>query len=162
MVVRREEEECALSGADWVGLMKLAMAQAVPTLVLDGLQQCLAENVECKHFDEEIGGQARRMQWVAQMMAIERLYAKHEKAMAELARLYAAKGLRMMVLKGYGLSLDWPVPNHRVMGDLDIYNFGRWREADALVAQNCGIKVEEAHEHHTVFNYKGGDGGEPL
>lgn len=75
MVVRREEEECALSEADWVGLMKLAMAQAVPTLVLDGLQQCLAENVECKHFDEEIGGQARQMQWVAQMMATERLYA---------------------------------------------------------------------------------------
>lgn len=155
MVVRRQGEGCALSEADWVGLMKLAMAQAVPTLVLDGLQQCFAGNVDCKHLGKEIGGQARRMQWVAQMMATERLYAKHEKAMAELAHLYAVKGLRMMVLKGYGLSLDWPVPNHRVVGDLDIYNFGKWREADDLVADQCGIKVEEAHEHHTVFNYKG-------
>lgn len=61
----------------------------------------------------------------------------------------------MMVLKGYGLSLDWPVPNHRPVGDLDIYNFGNWQEADILICKACGIKIDDGHEHHTVFNFKG-------
>lgn len=137
-------------------LMMMASSQAIQSLILDGLQRHFESYSVYRHYrDDTVDGMARRMQWVGQVVATERLYAKHEKAMAGLARLYAAKGLRMMVLKGYGLSLDWPVPNHRVMGDLDIYNFGKWREADALVAQNCGIKVDEGHEHHTVFNYKG-------
>ena len=159
MVVRRQVGSGVLDEADREKLMAIAISQAVPVVALDGLQQYDSVRRDCFSLGaegtEKNGGARRRMQWVGQVVATERLYAKHEKAMAELARLYAAKGLRMMVLKGYGLSLDWPVPNHRVVGDLDIYNFGRWREADALVAQNCGIKVEEAHEHHTVFNYKG-------
>lgn len=140
---------------DWGRLAKEAMAQAIPTLVLDALHLCLSEYPDYKPFGEKAGDRARRMQWVAQMMATERLYIKHEKTMAELARLYASKGVKMMVLKGYGLSLDWPVPAHRAPGDLDIYNFGKWREADALVAKSCGIKVDEGHEHHTVFDFRG-------
>ena len=95
------------------------------------------------------------MQWIGQVVACERMYAKHEAAMAELARIYAANGIRMMVLKGYGLSLDWPVPNHRPVGDLDIYNFGWWKEADNVVARECGVKVDDGHEHHTVFSFQG-------
>lgn len=63
--------------------------------------------------------------------------------MTDLARLYANNGIRMMVVKGYGLSLDWPVPNHRPVGDLDIYNFGKWKEADVLVAKECCIKEDD-------------------
>lgn len=75
--------------------------------------------------------------------------------MADWARLYATQSIRMLVLKGYGLSLDWPVPNHRPVGDLDIYNFGKWHEADSLIAKTCGVKIDEGHEHHTVFNFNG-------
>lgn len=107
-------------------LMMMASSQAIQSLILDGLQRHFESYSVYRHYrDDTVDGMARRMQWVGQVVATERLYAKHEKAMAGLARLYAAKGLRMMVLKGYGLSLDWPVPNHRVMGDLDIYNFGK-------------------------------------
>ena len=60
-----------------------------------------------------------------------------------------------MVLKGYGLSLDWPIPNHRVVGDLDIYNFGKWKEADSFIAEQLGIKIDDGHEHHAVFNFNG-------
>lgn len=88
-------------------------------------------------------------------MAFEKMYAMHEKAMTDLARQYARKGIRMMVLKGYGLSLDWPTPNHRAVGDLDIYNFGKWKEADAFISEQLGIKIDDGHEHHTVFNFNG-------
>ena len=144
------------SRTDMNSVFALANQQAIPVLLADGLQVYLSAQPEAKPFaNESVADKQKRMQWLAQVMAYERLYAKHEKAMIDLAQLYATKGIRMMVLKGYGLSFDWPVPNHRPVGDLDIYNFGKWREADALVAHNCGIKVDDGHEHHTVFNFNG-------
>ena len=130
--------------------------QAVPALVVDGLQLHLTARPDSRPFAcETPTGKSGRMQWLGQVLACERLYARHEKAMADLARLYEGKGIRMMVLKGYGLSLDWPVPDHRPVGDLDIYTFGKWREADALVVEECGVKVDDGHEHHTVFRFNG-------
>lgn len=67
----------------------------------------------------------------------------------------------MMVLKGYGLSKNYPVPNHRPCGDMDIYLFGDQEKADKLIAEELGIKIDNSHHHHTVFQFQG-DGGKPL
>lgn len=149
------DEMQAVGNVDWNMVFDQSNRQSVPVLVADGLQLFLSSHPEELPFvGEAQSDRLKRMQWLGQVMAYERLYARHEKAMADLARIYAAKGIRTMVLKGYGLSLDWPVPKHRSVGDLDIYNFGSWREADTLV-EECGIKVDDGHEHHTVFNFKG-------
>ena len=147
-------------------LMKTASLQAVPILVIDALHKYLEVYPSHMPFAKDMfADKARRLQWVGQVMAYERMYAKHERAMADLARLYATRGFRMMVLKGYGLSLDWPTSNHRIVGDLDIYissdkptdkgNMSPWQEADAVVSEQCGIKIDDGHEHHTVFCFKG-------
>lgn len=149
------DEVLAVGNVDWNMVFDQSNRQSVPVLVADGLQTFLSSHPEELPFvGEAQSDRLKRMQWLGQVVAYERMYAKHEKAMADLARIYAAKGIRTMVLKGYGLSLDWPVPKHRSVGDLDIYNFGSWREADALV-EECGIKVDDGHEHHTVFGFKG-------
>lgn len=141
---------------DWNSLFALANQQAISVLIADGLQVYLSAHPEAKPFaNESVTDKQNRMRWLGQVMAYEHLYARHEKVMADLARLYACNGIRMMVLKGYGLSLDWPVPNHRPVGDLDIYNFGKWKEADDLATKEHGIKVDEGHEHHTIFNFNG-------
>lgn len=147
-------------------LMKTASLQAVPILVIDALNKYLEAYPSHRPFAKDMfADKARRLQLVGQVMAFERMYAKHERAMADLARLYSTRGLRMMVLKGYGLSLDWPISNHRIVGDLDIYissdkptdkgNLPPWQEADAVVSEQCGIKIDDGHEHHTVFCFKG-------
>ena len=140
----------------WDSLFNTSAHQGVIGLVINSLQAYMTEIPTYKPFAKETASdKLKRMQWIGNVVAFERMYAKHEKAMAELAQLYASKGIRMMVLKGYGLSLDWPVSNHRPVGDLDIYNFGKRKEADALVAKTCGIRINDGHEHHTVFNYNG-------
>ena len=89
------------------------------------------------------------------MLSYEKRYEAYQDAIASLAEAYAARGLRMMVLKGYALSLDWPVPAHRPCGDIDIWLFGRYQEGDALLAQEYGVKVDGSHHHHTVFSWRG-------
>lgn len=140
----------------WESLFNISFQQGALGLVINGLQAYMTNNTTYKPFaNETTADKLKRIQWLSNVVAYEKMYAKHEKAMAKLAQLYAQNNIRMMVLKGYGLSLDWPVPNHRPVGDLDIFNFGKWREADAWVAKTCGIKVDDEHEHHTIFNFNG-------
>lgn len=157
IVVKKQADESIPSDVDWEKLMNIATTQVVPVVVLDGLQYYHSIHPDYIPF-ASLGLSNKpqtRMRWIGQVMAFEKMYAMHERAMTDLALLYASKGIRMMVLKGYGLSLDWPIPNHRAAGDLDIYNFGKWKEADAFIAEQLGIKIDEGHEHHTVFNFNG-------
>ena len=61
----------------------------------------------------------------------------------------------MMVIKGYGLSLNYPVPAHRPCGDVDIWNYGEYKRADQLLHDELGIKIDNSHHHHTVFHFEG-------
>ena len=64
----------------------------------------------------------------------------------------------MMVLKGYSCSLDWPKPSHRPCGDIDIWQFGKQKEADAVLGSwfklhGSDQDIDTSHHHHTVFNW---------
>lgn len=66
------------------------------------------------------------------------------------------------MLKRYGLSLNWPILSHRLVGDVDIYLWNDndnsvpvWKRGDELIEKELGIKVEDGHEHHTVFQFEG-------
>ena len=84
----------------------------------------------------------------------EKSYAKMNQAISALASRFSAAGIRTMLLKGMGLSLNYPVPNHRPSGDMDIWLFGRQMDADEIVRRD-GIKVSYALEHHSTFNFMG-------
>lgn len=106
------------------------------------------------------------------------VYHSFKESMERLARFYGKHGIGMMVLKGYGLSLDWPTPDLRPSGDLDIFLFDKglrakdesqetkdeglsgerlevWKYADRLVEKKLGVKVDDSHEHHTCFSIAG-------
>lgn len=154
--VSGDSDDVSINLHDVTDIIAMSNTQAIPVIVVDGLQRYLTKHPDSQPFaNESVVDKQRRMQLIGQIVACERLYKKHETAMAELARIYSANGIRMMVLKGYGLSLDWPVPSHRPVGDLDIYNFGHWKEADDVVARECSVKVDDGHEHHTVFSFRG-------
>ena len=59
-----------------------------------------------------------------------------------------------MLLKGYGLSLCYPVSEHRPCGDIDIWLFGRQQEADKLMRRYLGITIDEDVHHHTTFRFE--------
>lgn len=96
------------------------------------------------------------LRWIGQVLqGYEGHYVAYRKAVMELAAFYNAHGYKMMVLKGYACSIDWPKPEHRPCGDIDIWLFGRQKDADRILASNLGINVDNTHHHHTVFNWMG-------
>ena len=88
-------------------------------------------------------------------MSAEQDYQSYLCALEKLAGFYKSQDVPMMLLKGYGLSLNYSVPSHRPVGDIDIYLWGRWQEVDRLVQKNLGIAVDNSHHHHSVFWFEG-------
>lgn len=136
---------------DWHEVFRLAQKQGVVAIALDGLNKVHDEL--CMVLDSM--PQMLRLEWIGYVLQYEQRYAVYEKIIRDLAEFYRKHGIRMMVLKGYGLSLNYPVPNHRPCGDLDIYLFGDQEKADKLVVEELGIKIDNSHHHHTVFRFQG-------
>lgn len=132
------------NSVDWNALMDLSFNQGVSTIAFDGLQSSGIDIPE-----------ETKYEWLGQQLQQESEYDIYRKAISELAKFYANQGIKMMLLKGYGLSLNWPLPNHRPVGDIDVYFFGLWDFADQIVEKKLGIKVDRTHHHHTVFSFNG-------
>lgn len=83
---------------DWETVFHESVQQGVSGVLIDGIQSYMTDNPTYKIFsNKSTTDKQKRMQWLGQVMMYERLYVKHEKAMADLARLYATKDIQMMV-----------------------------------------------------------------
>lgn len=102
------------SDTNWEAVFKLAFQHGVGAIVFDGIQCCYDKKIPI-----EIGTQAK-LEWIGSVHQLEVEYQKQLDTIASLAKFYKKHGIRMMVLKGYGLSLNYPKPNHRPCSDLDI------------------------------------------
>ncbi len=130
----------------WEDVETLAVEQGLSAILVDGVEK-LPESL---HPPKEI-----LLQWIGNTLQnYEYRYEQYCKAIAGLAGLYNAHSFKMMVLKGFACSLNWPKPEHRPCGDIDIWQFGQQKEADAMLSKERGIKIDKSHHHHTVFDWR--------
>lgn len=131
---------------DWSSIYALAAEQGLSAIVMDGIE-LLPDSLRPP---KEL-----MLQWIGEVLqSYEHRYVDYEKAIGELAAFYNQHGIKMMLLKGYGLSLNYPNPKHRPCGDIDTWNFGKQEEADAILQKELGIPVDNSEHHHTVFYWK--------
>lgn len=134
-----------LSNVNWRAIQTIAEQQGLYAIVLDGIGK-LPENNRPK---QEI-----LLEWIGEVLQdYEYRYNSYKKTIAEMARFYNSHGYKLMIIKGYACSLNWPKPVHRPCGDIDIWQFGKQKEADAVIKREKGIEIESSHHHHTVFNW---------
>lgn len=140
---------------DWGEMMDMAILQGLDALSFDGLQTIydhLSKEEACV-LDASIG--ERRYDWMGLALQAEQNYEAYYEKLRSLATFYRENGIRVLVLKGYGLSLDYPTPPHRTMGDIDLYLFGRGKDADEMVKAKWKISVKQNEDKHSVFSYRG-------
>lgn len=145
LVGKCDDSRCHLD-VNWSEVYALAVRQGVSALALDAIGRLPAEQRPPRQL---------LLQWIGGVAAMERGYEQHREQVASLAAFYAQHGIRMLLLKGYGCSLCWPRADHRPVGDVDIYLFGRQDEADALVERELGIQVHREYHKHSTFGYHG-------
>lgn len=130
---------------DWFKVREFAEQQGLYAIALDGVEKLPAE----QRPPQEI-----LLEWIGEVLqGYEYNFEQYNRTIGEMAAFYNGHGYKMMVLKGYACALDWPRPEHRPCGDIDIWQFGKQKEADALISAERGIKVDKSHHHHTVFNW---------
>ena len=153
---------------DWEAIHAQASRHGLSSVLVDGVNE-MSGKMEV----EKCVGKERMLQWIGEVLqGYEMPRESYLQAVASLARFYNTHGYNMMVLKGYACSLDWPRPEHRPCGDIDIWLFGRQKEADAVMeqwVQGLGgenvagradgtpqaFKIDKSHHHHTVFEWGG-------
>lgn len=134
---------------NWPAIKALAQQHGLTAIVLDGLDGFSLDDANALSVQQ-------KLEWIGEVLQnYEGRYASYEKVIGSLAAFYNEHGFKMMVLKGYACSLDWPKPSHRPSGDIDIWQFGHYREADALLAAKMRVNIDTSHHHHTVFDWNG-------
>lgn len=140
------QREFYIKKIDWTYVQNLATSQGLYAIVLDGVER-LPENNRPP--------QEKLLEWIGEVLqGYEFQYEQYCKTISELATFYNIHDFKMMVLKGLACSLNWPKPNHRPCGDIDIWQFGKQKEADELLAKETGLRLDKSHHHHTVFYWK--------
>ena len=131
---------------NWNEVQALAERQGLAAVLVDSIERLPNSHRPPKDL---------LLQWIGEVIqSYEYRYELYRRAIAELAGFYREHGLKMMVLKGYACSLDWPKPEHRPCGDIDIWLFGKQKESDSLLESEKGIKIDKSHHHHTVFFWR--------
>ena len=136
---------------DWHSLMVMSLQQGVPGITFDAIQAKFKEDAGIILMHDNDLQTAVLMEWYGIVNQISRRYEVNKKTTEKLGRFYAKHGIPMMLLKGYGLSLNYPNPRRRPSGDIDIYLFGEWKKADKLLAKEAHVKIDNSHHHHSVF-----------
>lgn len=122
----------------WLAMLRLAAGHGVAGVVwpvVEALRPPREVALAWGCHVREVG-----MRWHAQREVIARMAAEARR-----------QDLPMLLLKGYGLSLLYPRPEYRPCGDVDVWFFGRRREADELLGRCFGPPVRRYDGHHTTF-----------
>lgn len=132
--------------AKWKSLFRMAAVQGILAIVYDAVVRLPREQQPPKEL---------LLQWAINTDKIEHDFAYRLDALEGLTAFYAAHGIRVLLLKGTGLASYYPVPSHRPCGDIDIYLYGRQREADEYMRAELNTAISKDTHHHTVFFFRG-------
>ncbi len=148
------EFDIPLEDVDWPAVIRRAMTEGLDAIAFDGVQALYERRPELTEaLDASLGD--NKFQWLSYSLQVEQDYEAYREKLQGLAAFYNEEGFRMLVMKGYGLSLDYPTPSHRPTGDIDLYLFGRGAEADERVKERMGIAVNQEGDKHSRFTFRG-------
>lgn len=140
------EELPLMSDSEWHEVAQIAKRQCVFGLFLDALDKA--------KFHKNTPPRNLLMQMIGSTMVLEKLYKQQKNTIKKLSALFSNKGIRMVLIKGYGLSKLYFIPSHRGVGDIDVYFCGKGQYADELI-KGMSIDVKQNEEKHSVYDYDG-------
>jgi len=136
---------------DFQALYDIARKQELQAVVLDAIEDLRVQEPR----REDLPTRAMMLPWIGGVLrGFEKRYPLYEYVLAGMADFYSKHGFKMMTFKGYVCCQDWPRPNHRPCGDIDIWLFGKQEEADAVLREK-GVPISTGHHHHTIFRVGG-------
>ena len=129
---------------NWDEVMEIASKHGVVGLCLESLERLPKESRPAKE---------TLLYLIGITTKLEAQYNFQLKVLRELSDFFHKNGITPILLKGYSLSLNYSVPNHRPSGDIDLF-LSDGRRADELI-KALGIEVKQNEEKHSSFRFHG-------
>lgn len=144
---------------NWEDVFALSLEQGVENLVYDGLLLLMRDHSDLSYGFESQGLESLKYKWIGYRVLAEQKYQVGTKTLSDLVSMYSKHGFSILLLKGYGLSLYYPVPSLRPTGDIDIVvergnGVGAQLESDIIIQDEYGIKVTKSKVHrHSQYTF---------
>lgn len=129
---------------DWEDLFRTAAEQGVLAIAFDGIMQTGANLPKPLLFN-----------WIANIDRIERKYEHQKRVLGKLTACFDKYSIPVLLLKGYGLSLCYPKPEHRPCGDIDLWLYGKADSGNEILRREFGAAFDDRHQHHAVGSIDG-------
>lgn len=140
---------------DWREVVRLSYEQKVSVLAADGARKAglTAKLLQDNNIQKIVS------LWLDGDKNVESGFEYYKNVICALAEIFAAHGLKTVILKGIGLSANYPIPSHRGMGDLDICllnndNKLAAEEGDRIAREVLGVEPDVT-SHHSAFDFNG-------
>lgn len=140
---------------DWVRMYNLGHDNAVTPMLLEGLEKSPEINAP-----EEV---IEAMQETD--MYAKRYHMKQERVLGEVMDISAKKGIDVVPIKGIGFSLNYPNPQRRFGGDIDVFTFKHGTDFSEPennmtnvfdeIFEKQGIDIKKTNPKHSEFEYHG-------
>ena len=127
---------------DWDRLMDLSKNQGLIAWVWDGI---------CRLPIEMQPPRLYRINWGMSAQEIWDRYEQQKKVLSEMVEICNYNNMRLLLMKGIGLSELYPKPESRPSGDLDIYLFNDYEKGNNLF----GNGVNYFYNKHASYDYHG-------
>lgn len=92
-----------------------------------------------------------KLQWINHALSYRIMYQRQYDVIKQLASFTLEHSIKMLLLKGYGLSLNYPIPELRSTGDIDIYLLGQKEYIDRKIEEDLKLKVKKDYLKHSHF-----------
>lgn len=152
------------SAYNWTTLYRFSIGHGIDAII--GNEVCYGAAIN--YFQGESMPKALKVKWALRVEQIKKDYIKQRLVITKLAKFFHRYGIKMLLLKGYGLSLNYPDPQLRPCGDVDIWLFKEsmnergtlkrvlaQKDADELLKRHFDVKIDNNRHHHTVFYIDG-------
>lgn len=116
--------DTAVTPGSWERIYRMAADHGLSAVVWDGI---------CRLPAAQQPPRETRIRWALSAEKLEERYRHQQQTASKLAARFSEEGLRMLLLKGLGLSRDYPLPEHRECGDIDIYLYGQSDKGDRIL-----------------------------
>ena len=116
--------DTAVTPGSWERIYRMAADHGLSAVVWDGI---------CRRPAAQQPPRETRIRWALSAEKLEERYRHQQQTASKLAARFSEEGLRMLLLKGLGLSRDYPLPEHRECGDIDIYLYGQSDKGDRVL-----------------------------
>lgn len=140
---------------DWVRMYNLGHDNAVTPMMLEGLEK-----------SPEINAPKEVIEAMQETdMYAKRYHMKQERVLGEVMDISAKKGIDVVPIKGIGFSLNYPNPQRRFGGDIDVFTFKHGTDFSEPennmtnvfdeIFEKRGIDIKKTNPKHSEFEYRG-------